>query len=90
MHQSVPTIHLNGTSRERLFEPLIEALNALRTATEKVAATAPNGRDYYPQGEGAIDDALRQHRRRMQDLEAIQRELTEIAEAVDDGGHKMA
>ena len=84
MRQPTPTIHLNGTSRDELIRQYCDAAEAVRAAIQAVRNAQPNGRDYYPQGEGAIDDALRQHRRRMQDLEAIQRELTEIAEAIAD------
>jgi len=82
MRQPTPTIHLNGTTRDELIRQNCDAAEAVRVAIQAVRNAQPNGRDYYPQGDGAIDEALRQHRRRMQDLEAIERELMEIAENI--------
>jgi hypothetical protein len=45
-----PTIHPNGTTKERLLETIEGASLALKIAEEKLEQTAPNGRDYYPQG----------------------------------------
>ena len=78
---SAPTIHSNGTSRDELLRNLTDAIAALQTAIQEVGRTCPHGRDYYPQGEDAIREALARHDRRMRDLRAIQRELNEIAEA---------
>ncbi len=78
----IPTIHMNGTSRESLLDDLIAASEALQIALDKVGRTMPNGRDYYPQGDAAHREALRQHVRRIQDLTAIRREIVEIAEAI--------
>ena len=49
-----PTIHANGTTKERLLEAIEGASLALKIAEEKLAQTAPNGRDYYPQGAYAV------------------------------------
>ncbi len=80
----IPTVHPNGTSRERLLESLCAATDALVRAMEAVAETAPNARDYYPQGPGAHAEAAREHLDRMQRLESVRRELAAIAEAVSD------
>jgi len=82
MALSVPTVHLNGTSREELVTQLTEASNAVRDAITAVQKASPNGRDYYPQGSGATQEALRQHANRLHNLTAVQRELVEIAEAI--------
>lgn len=78
----VPTIHLNGTSKERLLDALEEAYAAIHTAIEKLGETAPNGRDYYPQGPDALFKAQEEHFARMQKLEDVRRELQELAEAI--------
>ncbi len=49
----LPTIHLNGTSKANLIEPLCEASQSLDLAYEALKRTGPNGRDYYPQGQAA-------------------------------------
>jgi hypothetical protein len=53
-----PTIHLNGTSREALLRGFADAADAVRDALAAVQATYPNGRDFYPQGPGAITQAM--------------------------------
>ena len=60
----IPTIHANGTSKDVLFAAILEAGQALRTALEALAVCTPHGRDYYPQGETALPEALVQHRSR--------------------------
>jgi hypothetical protein len=77
-----PTIHLNGTAKSDLFNPLLQAIAAVRLARRAVADTAPNGRDYYPQGPGAITAALAEHSARLDKLTEVLKELEEIAEAV--------
>ena len=79
----VPTIHMNGTSKKALAEQNERARNALRLAIEALAAADPNGRDYDPQGPGAIAIAIGQHGDRLQGLTDVLKELHEIAEAID-------
>lgn len=71
----IPTIHLNGTSRDVLAAALEEAGSRLHDARDALAKTAPNGRDYYPQGaragRDAISWALDEHWARMHSLQAI-------------------
>jgi hypothetical protein len=78
----VPTIHMNGTSKESLLEGICEAVNKLHDAGRALAAACPNGRDYYTQGPGAISVALDQHEARMKKLREIIGELEQIAEAL--------
>lgn len=78
----IPTIHINGTSKEALSEALCEAYAALEQAGRKLAATYPNGRDYYPQGPDAISAAMREHETRMRKLREIIKEIEQIAEAI--------
>ena len=73
-----PTIHLNGTSKERLVEDLCDACNAIDAAYEALKKTAPNGRDYYPQGPEALERATGEHMLRLRKLDAIKGELEQI------------
>jgi len=84
---STPTIHLNGTSQSDLLRHLELAAMAIEAAERALRETCPNGRDYYPQGEGAIVEATRQFRSRMERLEAVRAELEQIGEVVAFGGH---
>lgn len=79
----VPTIHLNGTSKKGLLEALETATSVLHRAEQAVAETAPNGRDYYPQGEGAFDEARNQHDLRAARLHSVREELCEIWEKIE-------
>lgn len=79
-----PTIHMNGTSLERLIDDNQRSIDALRNAIETMAQTGPNGRDYYPQGGNAMEDAQNEHRARMQKVQDVMRELETIGEYLGD------
>lgn len=79
---TLPTIHLNGTSKQELFDVYFEALDAIAAARVALTKAAPNGRDYYVQGPLAINQAMSQHAGRLQLLETIYDELHAIAEHV--------
>ena len=82
MALSIPTIHVNGTSKRDLIHPLLAARESLEVALMKVAEACPNGRDYHLQGAGATQEALRQHNNRLHNIKAAYDELGEIAEAI--------
>jgi hypothetical protein len=52
-----PTIHLNGTGKTDLRDEYAAALDAIDKAIDALAAATLNGRDYYPQVEGAYQQA---------------------------------
>ena len=79
----IPTIHLNGTSRIALLAAHMEAGRKLRAAIDALRETAPHGRDYYPQGNGAISVAMREYQSRLDRLQGVLKELQDIAEAID-------
>jgi predicted phage tail protein len=73
-----PTIHLNGTSAETLARDTEVAIKALRAAIDAMCDTAPNGRDYYPQGPDAIKTANHEHLQRMSRLRTTLDEMGEM------------
>lgn len=75
-----PTVHLNGTSRDALFEANVEAAGAIRRALAKLRDAAPNARDFYPQGPDAFATAQRQHNARAESLRAVLKDLESICE----------
>lgn len=79
-----PTIHLNGTSRDELYDQLLAASAAVRGAISALTAAAPNGRDYYPQGSDAWPQASAQHSARVQKLVDVREELYELLEHIAD------
>lgn len=75
----LPTIHSNGTSAESLTEGLCEAYSALNDAYDKLKQTAPNGRDYYPQGPDAYGRAREEHMGRLDRVYSVMKELEALA-----------
>lgn len=73
----IPTIHLNGTSGRDLLDQHTDAMSAIADAIEKLPH--PNGRDYYPQGPRAIDEAIAQTRDWAQRLDGIRKEIEAVA-----------
>jgi len=80
-----PAVHLNGTGRERLLSDAIAAGEAVMAAIERLAAAAPNARDYYLLGPSAFQTAAAEHEGRMERLRSVHRELAELAETIADG-----
>ena len=81
---TVPTVHLNGTSREELLRQVQDAGQAVFQARDALAKASPNARDYYPQGEFAYSAARAAHDRRARALLVVEEELSELAEAIAD------
>lgn len=79
-----PTVHRNGTNGNDLLEQITEARHALRIAIKAVENAAPNGRDYYVQGDDVIYKALEQHIDRLAACEWVLNELGQIGEAIAD------
>jgi hypothetical protein len=85
MSLELPTIHLNGTSKERLLEAINDAYWKIGEAQRALAETTPNGRDYYtPQRDyDRLAKATNEHYARMLKLADILKELEELAEGID-------
>lgn len=73
-----PCIHLNGTSAAELERAYSAAYSAVQLSIDAVAATGPNGRDYYPLGAEAMESAQNEHASRMAALGKIEQELLEL------------
>ena len=84
---NLPTIHMNGTSKDELESQIDGARLALDQALVALHGAAPNARDYYPQGPDAYRVAAGQHRARVEMLQKVLGELGELAEGICDGGH---
>ena len=79
---TTPTIHLNGTSAEELFEQVCNVLSNLRDARAAMSLAAPHGRDYP--GPGGFIAANSEHTDRLLRLGAILREYEALAEYIAD------
>lgn len=74
-----PTIHMNGTSPQDLLEGYSDAMEKVSDAVCALKNVAPNGRDYYPQGDAALSQAIREHNERVKAVELVLQELTDLA-----------
>jgi hypothetical protein len=54
----IPTVHLNGTSRDELISQLRGAMEAVHAAEKALAQAGPHARDYYVVGPHAIQTAM--------------------------------
>jgi hypothetical protein len=77
-----PTIHLNGTSPERLFEDYHKASLAVNAAIDALADIEFHSRDYYPQDNKAFELARAQRVEQFTKLREIRDELRDVAEYV--------
>lgn len=75
-----PTIHLNGSSPETLAEGYRTVRYALEGAYNALSATAPHGRDYYPQGPDALRAATGEHAERLRAIEALIVQISKLEE----------
>ena len=86
----LPSIHLNGSDAQSLFDGYKAAYEAVKAAQAALAQCAPNGRDYYLQTGNATNEAMAEHRARMAALETIERDLETFAlHVVEFGGSKV-
>lgn len=81
---TIPTVHLNGTSAEDLIQQYRKAYRATQDALKALAESAPHGRDYYVQSDGAFEKARKEHESRAERLRAVSDELLELALQVQD------
>jgi len=63
---------------------LIDAKLAIDNALTTLQRACPNGRDYYPQGQGAILRAQAEHAERCAKLGGVADELEQLAIAIQD------
>lgn len=86
----VPTVHMNGTSRDELVEQLCKVSRQFNNLMAALLDAAPNGRDYYPQGDNALRDAQEERRADLKALDAMAKRYEALAETIADlpGGRR--
>lgn len=73
---AVPTVHLNGTSREALEAQYRDAYRALERALQVISEAYPHERDYYVQGPASAYTAAKaKHASRISRLIDIRDEI---------------
>jgi hypothetical protein len=83
---TLPTIHLNGTSRQELLDDYLQALNTVRDAIKALDKIEFNARDYYVQGPNAFEHAREERQAQYSHLWAVKLELEAIAVHISDAG----
>lgn len=86
MVTAVPTVHINGTAKQDLFDPIIQARQDILIAIESLKKCAPNGRDYYVQDNSAFTVAVNEYGERVRALEFVAEELMTLAEKISEQG----
>ena len=91
----LPTVHMNGTSKEALLTQYKNCWRAVRDAIDVLEANPPHSRDYYPQNTVGTDflyeayqPAREQHNAWTQKLYAVKNDLEELIIGIGEGGHK--
>ena len=79
---TLPTIHLNGTSKRELLDSYLRALDALQDAVDALGKVEFNARDYCVQGSGAWSKATDERLVQFNKLYDVKDNLTEIAEHI--------
>jgi hypothetical protein len=81
---AMPSVHLNGTSKESLLLGYRAAITYLNLAIEAVQNTAPHDRDYYVQKDNPIAAAIIEHAARLDKLHRVMQEIEALAIHVSD------
>jgi len=82
---TAPTVHLNGTSKAELIENLEKANTALHDACSALAGTAPNARDYYPQGPDAYGKARDAYQADLTAMHNVMHHIQYLWESIEGG-----
>ena len=82
MKLAVPLVHLNGTPKQRLLDPLLKAYEETEILYRELAQTAPNARDYYVQDNDVWPQAVEQHSARLGLVRKLREELERLINAI--------
>ena len=78
----LPTIHMNGSPRQMLLDEAETAYASMHDAIDAVRAMTVNGRDFYPQGPNAAQEAMREHERLIRQLCEARAEIEQYIEGL--------
>ena len=78
-----PTIHLNGSSKQMLFDGWYNAYQKVREALNAIEAIPINARDYYPQGDDTWKMAVMEYTGICIEMNKIKTQLDEIVESLE-------
>ena len=78
-----PCVHMNGTGKQTLLDNLSSFYDAIEEARYHLKQAVPNGRDYYI-GAWTLKDAMAQHMRRLEAIDAIQKDIEAEMELISE------
>lgn len=81
---TIPTIHLNGTSYDTLYEEYNAAYDAVKKAIDVMYDVTVNGRDYYVQGGSAYYRARDERQAAIDKLSKVKDYLAEVLVGIID------
>ena len=81
---TIPTIHLNGTGYDTLYEEYNAAYDAVKKAIDAMYDTTCNGRDYYVQGGSAYYRARDERQAAIDKLSKVKDYLAEVLVGIID------
>jgi hypothetical protein len=84
----LPTVHLNGTSKEMLYKGNIHILQAIQELEESISKCEFHGRDYYvqdtdPHSYGTYNKALDERRKHLKNIIAFKEYIEKHLEHID-------
>jgi hypothetical protein len=80
----IPTVHLNGTGYDTLYEEYNAAYDAVKKAIDAMYDTTCNGRDYYVQGGSAYYRARDERQAAIDKLSKVKDYLAEVLVGIID------
>jgi hypothetical protein len=83
---TLPTVHLNGTSRDELVRQQKAVIGQAWALREALHDAMPNGRDFYPHGPDVINEAVQKHREKLIWCENLITECNKAIESIMDQG----
>jgi hypothetical protein len=81
---TIPTVHLNGTGAANLRDEYWAASKAIDAAIEKLSNATCNGRDFYPQGADAYQQARKEREAAFHKLHEAQLYVDEVLAGICD------
>jgi hypothetical protein len=81
---TIPTLHLNGTSKTDLRDGYAAAYYAIEKAIDALANAELNGRDFYPQGPDAYYQARKERDQAFEKLRAAHDYVGEVLVGICD------
>lgn len=80
----IPTIHMNGSSAERLLEGYQEILEKAAELMSAMGEAPLNARDYYPQGPAAWGEADDEFRSYVVAVRTLIKHFNEVVNGIHD------